>query len=641
MTPLLKTLLHNPDDAPWVPNVNATLVCLVALLLAVVVEPWSPMVAVALLLVSFAAGMRFTLPETAESLASGRIDVDFLMILVALGAWLLGHPEEGAMLLVLFNASRAMEAYARERTHASVKELMSDAPREATRVSPAGEERVAVEELSAGDAILVRPGERFPVDCEISEGRSVADLSMITGESAPLEIRPGSEIPSGAVNGNGLVRATALRPASESAWQKIIALIENAPARRSPAQVLSDRIGTVFTVVILSASIVGFLLWWLAMGLSIQDAGYRAMVLLVAGSPCAIVLSIPSAILAAISAGARRGVLFNGGRGLSTLTMVRKAAFDKTGTLSVGIPGVLKVSGDGATDREVLSVAYTLARSSTHPASAALVRYLEEQGHAERRSDIEHVNEKPGRGVEGVWREQHLALGRPRGCDAFDDGDREYSRVILYIHGKPRVRFYLSETPRDHAADTIRGLAERGITSMIISGDVQPAVDRMAKLVGVGEARGELRPDDKWRIVREETEKQPIMMIGDGVNDAPALAEAHVGVAMGVRGSAATLAQADIILVKDRLPDLLAALDLAQRTRRIIRQNLTIAIGAAGIMLLFAAAGSLPLTLGVFGHEGGTVLVVLNSLRLLGGGGAASKEQAKNMAPTAGILRGA
>ncbi len=595
----------------------ATALCTVFLFLAVL-APVSPLVTQGFFLASFIAGLWFPLFETAEELAEGKINVDFLMILVAIGAWALGHPSEGAMLLVLFGASRAMEAYARGRTRSSISDLLAELPRKAHLIAGEKLTEVAVDDLLPGQLIRIKPGDRFPVDCLFVEGQTSLDFSAMTGEAKPIIPTDETEVPSGTVNGLGLATAKVLRPAKESAYQKIIALIENAPARRSPSQVMSDRFGSVFTWVILSISLVGFLIWWRVLGLPYQEAGYRSMVLLVAGSPCAIVLSIPSAILAAISSGARKGILFNGGIGLSSLPKVMRFAFDKTGTLSTGEPGVVKTSGDGATDSTDQQLAYALARSSTHPASRSVERFFKKNGLVQDIS-LEDVREIPGRGITGFYKGERVELGRPRGCDILhEQDDPELSRVTFFRNGVTRIRLYLSENARPEAAQTVRELHNRNLHTIILSGDGTEAVRRMALDVGIAEAHAELSPDDKFQMISTYAE-QPggIAMVGDGVNDAPALARATVGIAMGVRGSAAALAQADVVLLKDRLTDLIEAYELGKRTERIIKQNLTIAIGAASIMICVAVFGKLPLALGVFGHEGGTVLVVLNSLRLL------------------------
>ena len=615
----LLTIWRDPQEREWLLDALAAVLCLFALLCALAAGANWPVLAFLFYLVSFLAGMRRPLPDTAHSIAKGEVDVDFLMILVALGAWGLGHPAEGATLLVLFGASRAMESYARRRTHSSIEDLTSELPRQATRVANGEREVVEVDELQPGDEIVVRPGERVPIDSDYLEGRTTLDLSAITGESEPVEPTEGREIPSGAINGNGLARMRVRRAASESAYQKIIQLIENAPARRSPAQVLSDRIGRYFTIAILSISIGGGLMWWLVLGLPFREAGYRAMVLLVAGSPCALVLSIPSAILSAIASGARRGILFNGGLGLSSLPEIKRVAFDKTGTLSTGDPSVADHHGEKKDDEELLALARELGESSTHPASKAIAVYVA-RINGKANIALEQVVELPGRGVRADWMNLDVELGRPRGCAALEPDHEEHAdnaAVALYLDGHCQVKFHLEESLREGARETIEGLRAMGLTTVILSGDRQTTTDRLARQVGIDEVRGDLSPEEKWRAVRDQGRDGAVMMVGDGVNDAPALAEATVGVAMGMRGSAATLAEADIVLVKDQLPDLLEAMEIGYLTRRIIRQNLSLAVGAAAIMVTLALIGILPLALGVFGHEGGTVFVVLNSLRLL------------------------
>jgi Cd2+/Zn2+-exporting ATPase len=565
---------------------------------------------------AYTAGLWHPVQETLAKLRVAQLDIDFLMILVAAGAWLLGHPGEGAALLVLFNAGHTMEEYARARTHSALGELLADLPETVIRLAPDGtRESVAPELLRAGDRIIVRPGERVPVDSHHQRGTSSYDCSSLTGESRPIVAKEGLEIPSGALNQEGLVELEVLRPASESAWQKVIRLIENAPARQSPAQVLSERAGRIFTVAILAVSAVAFLIWWLALGLGFETAAYRAMVLLVAGSPCAIVLSLPSAILAGIASGARRGILFNGGAGLCNLGDVSSVAFDKTGTLSTGEPGVVRMLESNAT-AEDRQVALALARASTHPASAAVRRHLVDDA-----TSVELVNdirEVPGWGMVGRYAGSVVTLGRGDTPSTADPASNDaLGRVVYTRDGAVRITFLLNETARPGAASCVRALQSENVHCLILSGDTQSAVTRMAESVGILDARGELRPEEKWAAIQALRRDRGVAMVGDGINDVPALSAATVGVAMGIRGSAAALSQADVVLVKDRLEDLVVARRISKLTRAIIAQNLTIAIVAAAVMVAFSLAGSLPLVLGVFGHEGGTVLVVLNSLRLL------------------------
>ncbi|GAB4326440.1 MAG: hypothetical protein Kow0059_22870 [Candidatus Sumerlaeia bacterium] len=665
----------HPSGAPaaagtttWRVQALAALVCLAALGAAWVLDGRFHPAAVGLYALSYAAGMWFAAREAAWNLARGQVDVDFLMILVAIGAWALGEPTEGALLLVLFGGSRAMEAFANERTRSAVQALIQDAPTTARRRrGGAGgpEETVSVAEIAPGDRLVVRPGERFPLDARIEAGHTVVNASAITGETYPWEVGPGVEVPSGAINETGLVEATALRPAAESAYQKIIRLIEDAPQRRAPAQVLSERIGRLYTRAILAVSIGALAVWWMVMAIPFHEAMYRAMALLVAGSPCALVLSLPSAVLAGIAAGARRGVLFHGGRGLLGAGSVTAVVFDKTGTLTFGEPEVeavwyfpaaggtplllseplLAADGAGGTMPpdvlECCSAAAALAEASTHPAARAVVQWAARRSVAPA-AGVSGIREVHGVGIEGEWNGHSVQLGRMEKdptiggggtapADSDDPADRQPRdgrrfpdgpRTALCVEGRPRIVFFLREATRPDAAQTVRGLLDRGLRLMVLSGDAPAPVERLARALGIADARAGLRPGDKSTIVRElSAAGEVVMMTGDGVNDAPALAAADVGVAMGLRGSAAALEQADVVLQKDELPALLAAIDLGRRARRIVAQNIAIAVGMAAVLVSVALAGRLLLVLGVLGHEGGTVLVVLNSLRLLAASG--------------------
>ncbi len=596
---------HSPE---WRRELHTTALCVAGLAVAWVMNAVAPQWAWIAFAFSFGAGMWHPIIEAWEDIRQLKLDVDFLMLLVAVGAWALGHPSEGATLLILFGASRAMESFAEARTRSAIQELTKEFPSTAMRLIDGKETQVYLEDIAAGDLLVVRPGERFPVDAKLVIGKTTVDLSAINGEEEPLEAEMGTEVPSGGVNGLGLVTVEAIRPACESAYQKIMQLIESAPERRAPAQVISDRVGRYFTMAILSASVLGFLYWWRVASLPFNDAMYRAMALLVAGSPCALVLSIPSAVLAGISSGARRGILFHGGRGLLGINDVRTLAFDKTGTLSTGEPHVFETTGDGANDAELSAVAAALAEASTHPAARSVRRFLNHVVPAE----INDVHEVPGEGVNAIYAGKRVLLGRDPNPE-----DADSPRVVLTIDGQARVRYLLSETIRPFAGCVMTWLRALGRRVVMLSGDNQGAAERIGKGIGMSEIRGGLRPEDKYRLIEEMGAESPVMMIGDGVNDAPALAVADVAVAMGMRGSAAALAQADVVLMRDRLMDLITAIELSRSTRRVIRQNFTIAIGAASILVVFALMGSLPLVLGVFGHEGGTVLVVLNSLRLL------------------------
>jgi Cd2+/Zn2+-exporting ATPase len=599
----------SPEPSPWKHHALLAGAAL-GLLLVALLLPEGP-VRFGLLFVATGAGLWFPAQEAAGNLRRWQVDVDFLMLLVAVGAWLLGHPEEAVFLLVLFGASRAMEAWADSRTQDAVAALMQDLPEMARRVDDQGEETsIAVKDLSPGMRIALRPGERVPVDIRILEGSASIDTSSMTGESGWQEAHPGGEVPSGAVNMTGSILAEVLRPSGESAYQKIIHLVRSAPARRSPAQVLSDRVGRIYTAMILTATVVAFAVWWLLADLSFNDAAYRALVLLVAGSPCALVLSIPSAVMAGIATGARRGVLFHGGRGLLAVAGIRRIAFDKTGTLTTGEPSVIGTTNDASLQH--LAIARALADRSNHPASRAVSAWLSTRRDLEE-VELTDVTEVPGRGIQGIANGHRVLLGRSTGNGTATDQPATW----LSIDDGPAVGFRLRETVRTGTHGVINALRQRGMELMILSGDSRGVVSALAGSLGIDRAEGELRPEQKHQFLREQSANGSIMMVGDGVNDAPALAAAEVGVAMGIRGSAGTIAKADLVLASDDLGSLVRAIDIGRRTRTVVGQNIAISVGAATILVATAIGGILPLSLGVLGHEGGTILVVLNSLRLL------------------------
>jgi len=598
-----------------------------------IAEDRLPLLSAGLFFISYIAGLWKTLPATVTSVGEGRLDVDFLMVFVAIGAMALGEAAEGAGLLVLFSASRAMEDYATSRRDSAMRALSAELPDGADVLTPNGIEHRPLASIAAGDHLRVAAGERVPLDARVTVGSSFVNVAPITGESEQLPVGPGVEVPSGALNGNGALEVEVLRVSAESSYQKILALVAQHGERRSSAEVLSGMIGQWFTWAILTAAVVGFFVWWQVLHLAAGEAMYRAMVLLVAGSPCAVVLSVPSAILAGMAASARRGLIFRGGRGLYKLATVRVIAFDKTGTLTTGQPEVVRVEAPdgGEVSAKTREFARELALASTHPASRSVADFL----HATPTSDHFHdVQEVPGEGMSAHDGEAVVKLGRPSPDLAARLGG---PAVVLSVAGADQAIFHLRESVRLGAADALGSLARRGVKSIMLSGDAAPAVAALAQRLGIAEAHGMLRPEDKYKIVSDLTTKGPVAMVGDGVNDAPALAAATVGIAMGVRGSAAALAQADLVLAKDRLEDLSMAMDLSARTRAVLMQNLVIAIGAAMVLVGFAASGKLPLVVGVVGHEGGTVLVVLNSLRLLMMGGSGKSVSANPPLPAAAV----
>ena len=584
----------------------------------------------ALFALSYVFGAWDAARESAQLLKRGHLEIHFLMLFVATGAALVGAWAEGALLLFLFSASGAMEHFASARTQREIGALLRGAPKFAIRLAASGEEAVAVDQLETGMSIRVRSGDLIPADMRVTRGESACDESNLTGEARAVEKEVGDVALAGTVNLWGVLDGEVLRPASESALQKIIRLIEQAQEMKAPSQRFSDRFGTGYTWFVLIACAVFFLFGWLIAGwpafvgtVATSSAFYRAMTLLVVLSPCALVLSVPSAILSAIAAGARRGVLFRGGSAVERIAELRVIALDKTGTLTSGEPVYASADVYAGNERTMLDVAYNLARLSNHPLSRAVQKLGIQRGltameftnvkaaagsglQAERNGSVYLLGSK--RYVHGDGGEDVCAHAQPTANDIAEvwvAGPEVCGRLLFRDEVRPSARALLARLHRD------------GLKTVMLTGDRAEAAKAIAAEVAVGEVRAELSPDDKVTAVQSLKTHGAVAMIGDGVNDAPSLAAADVGVAMGARGSDAALEQADVVLMNDRLESFVTAYELSRRARRIIRENIAISLGTVIIMGVLAVTRGIPLALGVFAHEGSTVLVVLNSLRLL------------------------
>jgi Cd2+/Zn2+-exporting ATPase len=568
-----------------------------------------------------------------ENLKERRLDVHFLMLAVATGAVAIGAWEEGALLLFLFSTSGALEHFVLHRTHREINALMKVVPKMARVILPDGsvQER-AVSLLRVGDVVQVRPAELFPVDATVVSGETAADESTLTGEALPIDKTKGAVVYGGTLNLWGLVQAHVDRPATQSALAKIITMIQTAQHMRAPSQRFTDRFGTTYTLLTLSAVLVMFLVWWLALGIppfestaEIRSAFYRAMTLLVVMSPCALVLSIPSAILAAIAWGARRGILFRGGAAIEKLAEVDLVAMDKTGTLTEGNLRVALVeSFPPGREKEVLRLAVTLDTNSNHPIALAITRHAKEQGIEP--SELLEFQSIPGQGLRGRTADGVTYVGRREMMDQGDfaqwlkdvpDAPLGFSEVWV-LNAGTMGRVLLKDEIRNGSKAVLAQLAAEHVITVMLTGDRRAAATQIAQELGVTDVRAGLHPEDKVAAIKEFTDKgHKVAMVGDGVNDAPSLAAAYVSVAMGARGSDAALEQADVVLMQDKIEKLLSARHISQTARRIIRQNLAISLGSVIIMAVASLFGIVPLTLGVLTHEGSTVLVCLNSLRLL------------------------
>ena len=614
---------HAPLDE-WKPQLAAAISCgVLALSVSFVTAPTARLI---LHLAAYLAGSWYAAEEVIERLRERKLDVHFLMLAVALGSASIGAWGEGATLLFLFSISGALEHYAMGRTQKEIRALFQSAPKTALLLDEAGREReISVDEIQPGMRLLIKPDTQFPADAELVRGASAADESNLTGEAMPVDKAVGDSVLAGTLNLWGAVEVTVTRAASESALQKIIRLIKDAQHLKAPAQRLTDKFGTGYTYGILGLAAGMYFVWRWGFAFPAHTAFYRSMTLLVVASPCALVLSIPSAILAAIAWGARRGILFRGGAAVEKLAEVTVVALDKTGTLTTGELQVAEITSvPPGRSAQVLQLAYSLERFSHHPLARAITR------HARKNSVesvvIENVEAQTGSGLQGRWQGHPLFLGR-RDWLAGKIPSQTWEKVSGPEAGCSEVwvategllgRILLRDQVRPQGRALIEKLRAAGLRTLVLTGDRAAAAAQLQASVGPDEIRSGLRPEEKVAAIQAlSTAGNRVAMVGDGVNDAPSLAAAHVGVAMGARGSDAALEQAEVVLMNDRLENFLAALQLSRRAKRIINQNLILSLGTVVVLVGFAMAGAIPLTLGVVGHEGSTVIVVLNSLRLL------------------------
>jgi len=587
---------------------------------------------VALVAVSFVSAGWYTAIETFHILRKFQFDIDVLMFAAAFGAASLGHYEEGAFLLVLFAFSGAGEELAMDKARRAIEALSDLAPDTATVRDDAGVERVVrVEELSLTDRVVVKPFDRFPADGNVESGASAVDQSPITGESVPVDKSPGSAVFAGTINGDGslLVRVTKLT--SDSTLSKIVRLVNEAQSQRSPTQVFAEKFEKRYVPIVLVATVALIVVPPL-LGFTPRREGsiwagwfYQAMAFLTGASPCALAIGTPAAVLSGIARAARIGVLVKGGAHLENLGRVSAIAFDKTGTLTRGKPvvtDVVPVEGSGYTPEQILALAASVERDSTHPLAGAIVAEAGTRGVA--LSVVQNARQIPARGIEADVDGRHVYAGKldagQPGLDLVEAFAKEGKSTVALRVGDATVGVIaLADRPRDNARDTLVRLKSLGIRrTIMLTGDRHDVAAKVALELGVDEFHADLLPEEKLKLI-QSLQKQygPIAMIGDGVNDAPALAAARVGVAMGGAGTDVAIETADVALMADDLGKLPDAVALSRFCRHIIKQNLFIAFGVISVLAPLSALGYTYLGVAVLFHEGSTVVVVLNSLRIL------------------------
>jgi len=597
--------------------------------------PGHPWISRAIYALGLVAGGFDAALDSWANLRQRRIDIHFLMLAVAFGAVLVGAWGEAVVLLTLFSAAGAMEEYALDRTQREVSALLKSAPKSATLVLGDGSEaEIDVAEIRPGHRVRVRPGEAFAADGVVAKGESASDESALTGEASPVAKGPGDEVFSGTVNLWGALEFDVSRLPSESTLERIIRLIQTAQKMRAPSERFTDRFGTGYTYLVIGGAAAMFLVCWLGFGLppfanseGVRSAFYRAMTLMVVASPCALVLSIPSAILASIARGARHGILFRGGGAVERMADVDVVALDKTGTLTMGELSVERIeSFPAGRETEVLELAGALESKSQHPIARAILRRARADGI--RLAEVEEFRSITGKGLKGRIGGATLFLGRR---ELLEDGPlAEWARALpqasaelseVWVVGRDLIgRVLLTDRIRAESGPVLRELKSMGIRTVMLTGDRRHAAELVARELGLDEVMAGLSPEGKVAAVRAIHDAGHVVaMVGDGVNDAPSLAAADVGVAMGARGSDAALEQAEVILMNDRIENFLAAQRLSRRARSIIRQNLGISLGVVAVMVAATVVGAVPLSVGVVMHEGSTVVVCLNSLRLLFG----------------------
>jgi Cd2+/Zn2+-exporting ATPase len=609
-------------------------------------------------LVAFAAGGYSGLMGAIEEAKHGKLDIDFLMIAAALGAALIGEWEEGALLLFLFTLSGALEEFAMDRTRRAIEALADLRPDVATVRIDGAEVEMPVEEIAVGHVVLVRPGDRLPVDGLVVKGQSTIDQSPITGESVPVHKQIGDDVFAGTINGGGALEVEMTKSAADSTLSKIIRLVAEARQDATPTQQFIDRFSQPYTYAVIAATLLAIAIPWFFLDEPFHQTLYRAMTLLVVASPCALIISTPASVLSAIAAGARNGILFKGGAYLEKVAGVSTVAFDKTGTLTHGKPVVTNVHPlTGYSRQELLQLAGSAELPSEHHMGRAIVEQAREEGIELETPETFHAI--MGHGIQATFIRQN-EMGEPFTETIYIGNDRlfmsekmDFSPAIRLIgdalkkQGKTAMLVVRRSTIQDTlgsdrdwevvgylaVADTVRPEAKATVASLrnvgvehivMLTGDNSAVAKVIADEVGITEIYAELLPEQKVEVIQELVHKGKTAMVGDGVNDAPALASANVGIAMGAGGTDVALETADVVLMSSDLAKLPFMMKLGRKAAQIVRQNVIFSVGVILTLVvltilvpIFVPGFVLPLPLGVVGHEGSTLIVVLNGLRML------------------------
>ncbi|WP_084034752.1 heavy metal translocating P-type ATPase [Anaerobacillus alkalilacustris] len=587
--------------------------------------------AVGAFLASYLVGGFFKTKEGITELIEDKsLNVELLMILAAIGAAIIGYWIEGAILIFIFSLSGALETYTLNKSHREISALMELQPEEATVLVNGVEKIVAVTALQIDDNVLIKPGERIPTDGVIIKGQTTIDEAAITGESMPIVKRIGDNVFSGTVNRNGAITVIVTKTNDETLFHKIIELVQSAKEEKSPSQLFIEKFESAYVKgVLIVVAFMMFLPHYL-LGWSWTETFYRAMVLLVVASPCALVASIMPASLSAISNGARNGILFKGSVHLEALSSVKAIALDKTGTLTKGKPEVTDILvRDGAQEDDFLYKVASIENHSTHPLAESIVNYVKNQDDTTFLSP-ENVEDVTGWGITATLEGKEYKIGK-RSFIGDEEADHFYPNETAKLSESGKTLVYvadgegiygviaLKDTVRDVAIEAIRRFREAGVYSIMITGDHAQTAAAIADETNIDEYIANCLPEKKVEEVKGlKTKYGSVAMVGDGINDAPALATSNVGIAMGT-GTDVAIETADVVLVKNDLSKIAKAIELSKRMNRIIKQNMIFSITVIALLIIGNFLQQVSLPLGVIGHEGSTILVILNGLRLLRG----------------------
>ncbi|MBC7475282.1 MAG: heavy metal translocating P-type ATPase [Candidatus Sericytochromatia bacterium] len=635
-TEILKNYDHKPKfsfSEIWEKHNSAivTFFCLIFILLAWVAEGNSSLhfLRIPFYLLAYIIGGYQKAYEGLETLIKEKdLDVDLLMVVAAIGAASIGYWMDGAILIFIFTLSGTLEGYTMERSNKDISSILKLRPEEALVLVGELEQKVKVEELKIGDRVIVKPGDRIPADGIITEGYSAINQASITGESIPVDKIPSNEVFAGTINGQGSLLIEVTKTSEATLLAKIIRLVQEAQSEMPPSQLFVERFESIYAKTIVVSAILLMILPPLLLGWTWDKTIYKAMIFLVVASPCALVSSIMPVILSAISNGARNGILFKGGVHLEHIGQVKVIAFDKTGTLTQGKPIVTDIIPFQEYSQEaLLTISASLELLSEHPIAKSIVNAAREKNLTlERASNLQAI---PGFGVHGIVHDKVCEIGKELLKDSHNIS-KEQIKIIQMLEEEGKTVIFtkldqeiigflaIQDTPRPQAKESIQLLKNKGMKVVMLTGDSTNTAKSIAKSCGIDEIYSELLPEDKVKVIKELSQKYgKVAMVGDGVNDAPALATASVGIAMGAAGTDVALETANIILMSDDISKVAYAISLGQKTSGVIKQNLTFALIVIVSLITANFFNGINLPSGVVGHEGSTFLVILSGLRLL------------------------